>query len=320
MTGPTRRQAAGPWWRQTSPGRYVPSAVDSLDVEQHVLEQAFRLGGYGAVTAWASLRWRGAGFFDATQYPLEGLLPVPVVLAGGLLRPDPRLLISRAQLAPSEWEQVRGIRCTTVQRALFDEVVRRGQLRSGVVAVDMAMAAGLISCALLIRYVAECGPRTGVRLLRKVLRLASEGSRSPQETLMRLIWILDAALPPPLCNVPVFDLDGHLLGIPDLFDEQAGLVGEYDGAHHKEQARHQRDVAREDRFRDAGLEYFELVGGDLRDRSLCVDRMRRARSRAKFLPPESRAWTLQPPPWYAVPATLDERLRALGLADRLWRR
>lgn len=273
----------------------MPSSIDHSDVEQHVLEQADRLREHGAITAWASLRWRGAGFFDGRQFPLPGLLPVPVVLAGWLLRPDPRLLISRAQLPPSEWEEIRGIRCTIGPRAVFDEVVRRGELRSGVAAADMAMAAGLVTQTLLAAYVAACGPRTGVRLLREVVRLASEHSRSPQETLMRLIWILDAALPPPLCNVSIFDLDGRLLGVPDLFDEEAGLVGEYDGAHHKDGSRHRRDVAREDRFRDSGLEYFELVGGDLRDRRLCVDRMRGARRRAKFLPPESRAWTLQPP-------------------------
>ena len=49
---------------------------------------------------------------------------------------------------------------------------------------------------------------------------------------MRLVWVLIAELCPPLCNAPLFDLGGQLLGIPDLFDPEAGLVGEYDGAHH----------------------------------------------------------------------------------------
>ena len=41
-----------------------------------------------------------------------------------------------------------------------------------------------------------------------------------------------------------------------------------------------------------------------RRRQLVVDRMRNARARAKFLPPESRAWTLEPPPWRPRPETV----------------
>jgi hypothetical protein len=134
---------------------------------------------------------------------------------------------------------------------------------------------------------------------------------------MRLCWLFDAALPPPVCNRELFDLDGRLLGVPDLFDPVAGLVGEYDGADHKEGERHRADVAREERFRDHGLEYFEIVRGDLRDRRRAAERMLNARSRAKFLPPESCAWTLARPPWRPAPESLDDYLERQGLAARL---
>lgn len=136
---------------------------------------------------------------------------------------------------------------------------------------------------------------------------------------MVLIWTLDAGFGPPLCNREVFDLDGRLIGVPDLFDAEAGLVGEYQGGDHKDGARHRRDVAREERFRDYGLEYFELVGGDIAHRHVAVQRMHNARHRAKFLPPESRAWTLQPPPWRSRPETVDGYLIRTGRADGLWR-
>ena len=77
---------------------------------------------------------------------------------------------------------------------------------------------------------------------------------------MRLIWVLDAGLPPPRCSRPVFDRSGRLIGYPDLLDVDAGVVGEYDGADHRRALRHSRDVAREEDFRRAGLEYFKVTG------------------------------------------------------------
>ena len=113
---------------------------------------------------------------------------------------------------------------------------------------------------------------TGVPLVRRALALAIDDSRSPMETLMRLIWVLDALLDPPVCNQPV-QPGRALLGYPDLFDVESGTVGEYDGADHKDGERHRSDVEREQRYRDHGLEYFTVVGGDIRDRAKVVRRM-----------------------------------------------
>ena len=117
---------------------------------------------------------------------------------------------------------------------------------------------------------------------------------------MRLVWIIDAGLPPPVCNRPIFDLSGRLLGYPDLLDPLAGVVGEYDGADHLARDRRRSDAEREHLFRDHGLEYFELVRGDLQDTPRVVRRMHHTRARARFLPPDQRAWTLEPPPWWSA--------------------
>ncbi len=242
---------------------------------------------------------------------------MPLVVGLAKLRGDPLIALSQEQLAPSEREFIDGVWCTTVQRAVFDEMRAAPSLREAVVVLDMAAAARLISTSLMAEYVAKRSAWTGVPRVREALLLASDDSRSPQESRMRLVWVVDARLPTPLCNQPVFDLRGNLLGIPDLLDPVAGLVGEYDGADHKEGERHRRDVAREDVFRNHGLEYFEIVGGDLRDRDRSAARMRNARARAKFLPSESRAWTLEPPPWYDVPEHLDDYLARIGRSHEL---
>jgi hypothetical protein len=136
---------------------------------------------------------------------------------------------------------------------------------------------------------------------------------------MLMVWLLDADLPEPLCNRAVYDLDGRLIGIPDLFDPVAGCAGEYQGEDHKDGPRHRADVERDECFRDHGIETFEVVGGELGRREFIAARMRNARARAKFLPPESCAWTLETPPWRTPPEPLDAYLHRVGRADQLWR-
>jgi len=315
VTGPTRGQARGPRWHRCAPRLYVPTDRPEC-VEQRIVEQAGRLTQDGGVTAWAALRWCGAAFFDGLADGGRVELPVPLVLDGtSRLRRHDASSFTKTQFAPAEQRIVRGLCVASIQRALFDEVVRRGSLWPAVQAIDMVLAARLISLDLFGEYVLHRPAWTGVPLARKALLLASEHSRSPRETWLRLVWLLVADLPGPWCNCGVFDLDGNLLGIPDLFDPVAGLVAEYNGAHHREERRHRADLTRETRFRDHGLEYAAIVQGD--SASSTALRLVQARARAKFLPPESCAWTLERPPWSPGPESLDDCLRRTGRVNDL---
>ena len=298
VAGPTRHQARGPRWRQTSAGLYVPATVDGTTTEQRILEQGSRIRTYGAVTAWAALRWRGASFFDGMDFSTGELLPVPLVTGGNALRPDPRVTVSAAQLAPTEREHVAGLWVATAVRALFDEVRRHRLPRQAVVDVEMAIAARLLTRGEFADYVERRNAWTAVQVARDALSMAGLGCRSPQEVLMSLVWMLDAGLPRPVCNRPVFDRYGRLVAIPDLLYVDAGCAGEYQGADHKDGARHRDDVARLQRMRAVGLEVFEVVGGDLSDRDLVVKRMLEARNRSLFLAPRHRLWTLAQPAWW----------------------
>jgi hypothetical protein len=281
LLGPTRSQARSSTWIRVAHGWYVKRELRPDVVEQRIVEQASRLPPDGAVTAWASLRWRGGGFFDGTDQGGRRILPVPLVMGPtGNLRLGPGAQISWEQCAPWEREVVAGIPCTTVRRSLFDEIRRRGSIRSGVVAADMAIAAGLLTAEELADYVGMRPAWTGVPMTRKVLPLIESRSESPQESLLRLVWTLDAGLPRPMCNYDVFSEDGAFLGRPDLLDPDAGLVGEYDGADHLREDRRQRDRTREERFRDHGLEYVTVVRGEINRPEQVVRRLRAAYDRA----------------------------------------
>ncbi len=307
--GPTKSQAVGPRWRRTSRGFYVPADVDVDVPEQRILEASMRLPEGGAVTGWAACRLLGANFFDGLGRDGVTTLPVPLCLADrGQLKAEPGVVRYRDRLDPAEVVRRAGIPCATPVRALFDVARYAPSLREAVVAIDMMAAAELVSIRQLTDYVSGKARWRGVPLVRRALRLASEHSRSPNETRMRLVWLLDAGLPSPLVNQPVFDRSGRLLGIADLLDAKAGVVGEYDGADHRTARRHSRDVARSDRFRRAGLEYFTITGPDLADRRLMVRRMQATRDRAAWLSESERAWTLEPPFGSGRELSLDERL------------
>lgn len=293
-------------WRRVAYGWYVPAAVDGSIVEQRIVEQSVRLPEFGAVSGWASLRWRGATFFDGRAEGGRIELPVPLVVGGAQsLRPHPAIMTSQERLLWEEFESVGGLACTIPARALFDEIRRTRSLVQGVTAVDMAAAAKLITVAQMRDHLPRRNGWTGVPHARRVVALAIDDSRSPPETAMRLCWILDAALPPPLCNQPVFSVGGDFIGKPDLLDVEAGLVGEYDGAHHLEDDQRRHDREREELFRDHGLEYFCVVKGELGERARVVRRMHAARRRAGWLPPDRRAWTLEKPSWWRDPEARD---------------
>ena len=230
------------------------------------------------------------------------MLPIPLLPGGvGNLGRDPRASVSREQFAPYEREVVAGLGCATVTRAVFDEIRRCGSLRRAVVGIEMAVAAGLTTVEEVSTYVGTRSSWTGVPLARKAAGLAGDHSRSPQETLLKLIWRLDAGFPEPLCNRAIFDLQGNLLGYPDLLDPVAGVVGEYDGADHRSAAATEPTSPARSSSATTGWSTSPWSVTTWLDPGLVVTRMQRARARAKFLPAESRAWTLEPPPWWDRP-------------------
>jgi len=158
-------------------------------VEQRILEQSMRVGSVGAVTGWAALRLYGAAFFDGLARDGRTRLPVPLVSPHHLADTQDSVA-SRVSLADHRVWVVQGMRCVGVERAVVDEISRVAGLREAVVVIDMACAARITSLKRIESY-AERHPRGNAPVL-AALALADEHSLSPQETLMRLVWVLDA--------------------------------------------------------------------------------------------------------------------------------
>ena len=88
--------------------------------------------------------------------------------------------------------------------------------------------------------------------LTRALHLARAGSRSPQESRLR-IHLVTAGLPEPELNAPVLGEEGRVLGHGDLVWRSARVVGEYEGDQHRSDVRQWRyDIRRYDAFAAAG--------------------------------------------------------------------
>lgn len=319
VSGPTRGRAQGPRYRGLGSGWYVDASAPDLP-EQRILEESVKLPPDAAVTGWAALRLRRGGFFDGLEPDGRTKMPVPFVVPPHCKsRGKPGVALSREPLEAHEVTRIEGIRCTSPERAVFDEMRRRGDVRESVVVGDMAAAALITSIARLTRYWRTHRSWRRATLVEQAIALMSEDSRSPQETRFRQVWVLDAGLPPPLVNQPIWNRSRQLLGIADLLDEASGLVGEFDGADHRKIRRHTDDLARQQRFEQVGLEVCRVTGLDLLRRALVVERIHFRRSQALWLPADRRAWTVNPPPTWDPPQSLDAYLEERDFFEEMRR-
>jgi hypothetical protein len=288
---PTQGQLRGPRWRRTSYGHYVPDGLEASN-SQRIVEASPLTGRQGAITGWAAGYWKGVPLLGGSW------LPLPLALgAQGSLRSRADIDVSRERLPTQEVEQVRGVPCTVPLRAGFDSARTKVGLRQAVRELDMMLASGLFAEDELRVYVAEHAGWRRIAQARAALAMADHRTASPQETSVRLVWMLDAGLPRPLVNPPVFDLDGRLLGYPDVLDAEAGTAVEYDSADHRDLDNHTDDNDREELFEDHGLVVCRITRRNLtRPRHLLAQRMQRSRERGLARDRRKDRWTLEPPP------------------------
>lgn len=311
--GPRLSTARGSSWRRTSQGFYVPADVDGSVPEQRTVEAAAVLPAVGAVTGWAALRWLGGLWFDG-RTP-DGSTERAVCLATDKVRVPSNAELSEERLPLKYLIETDGLMVVLPVWALAYEMRYAPSEREAAVAFDMAAFHDLVNLAEYDEVVAELPGWTGIPRMRKARPLLDENSWSPWETRMSHIWQIDAALPKPLANRPIFDRNGRHLITPDLLDPAAGLVGEYDGGLHATGSQRVRDRDRHEIFRSLGLEVVVMMSGDAGSRATVATRINEARSRARFEPEKARSWTIEPPEWWMPTTTVAQR-RALDDVQR----
>jgi hypothetical protein len=308
--GVSHHQLAGRRWRQTSRGFHRPAAPVEVTPTSRILDVAATLPAGAMIAGWAAAFALGVdhldGFDDFSLRPI----PVPVILPPGLHRRrgrDARYVQRWSEAAtpqPLDVVEIGGVRISGPVRTAFDLARSAANLTEAVVAIDAMLGAAVVGQRTLAAASAGFRGTRGVRQARRALELACPGVLSPWESRLRMFHVLDLLLPTPLVNRPVFDANGRLLGVPDLLDEEAGLVIEYDGgrwrsltraAGHRDEAQHREDNVREELFERAGLVVVRCDKHDLtRQRPRLAARLRAARADGLARDRSRDRWSVEP--------------------------
>lgn len=316
VTGPTARAAAGPEWRRSSRGLYVPAYVDTTPA-QRVAEVGVLLRGTAAVTGWGALTWRGARWFDGRT--ADGTpVPVPVVVPTRRLRPQAGIELHEERLPAIDVECRDGLRVTTALRSVVSVLRHAPDLDTAVAQLEMAYCNDLVSPAEVAGWLAAHPGVPGVVQARLALDLADQNSWSPMEWTLRRLWTERIGSARLLTNRPVFDHSGRHIATPDVIDADTGVAGEYDGVAHHGGARRAPDLRREADLRRVGVEPVVMVAADAHRPRAFWARLEDAYARARRTGLTERGWTLDLPHWWRSTHTVALRRALEGTEREVW--
>ncbi|HVH62182.1 MAG TPA: DUF559 domain-containing protein [Candidatus Dormibacteraeota bacterium] len=212
---------------------------------------------------------------------LEPCNPVEVTIGRDVpVRARAGVRLRRASLPESDVVTIRDFRTTCALRTVTDLGSRPSFLES-VVALDMALRAGLVGRSQLIDYVDTHAGAKGIKRLRRAVAHADARSESPMETRLR-IALVTGRLPSPLVQVELHDSSGRFLGRADLYYPDRRLLIEYDGENHRD--RLVSDMRRQNALVNAGYQLLRFTASDLAVPGSVAAQVREARARLRKLP------------------------------------
>lgn len=253
-------------WTRLSRGQYTWTGLErDVRLELQALEQRLpsESAFSGRTAAWL------LGLDMPPTDPVEVTVPrdVPIRARAGVR-------LRRASLLESEVTSRHGFRVTSALRTVCD-LGSRPDLVESVVAIDMALHAGLVAAWSLSSYVQEHAGQKGIRRLRRATRLADGAAESPMETRLRMD-LVRARLPRPSVQADLHDARGEFIGRADLYYPDRKLVIEYDGTGHRD--RLAADLRRQNALVNAGYHVLRFTASDLGTAGLAAKQVHRART------------------------------------------
>jgi hypothetical protein len=187
---------------------------------------------------------------------------------------------------------VEGVPVTSGVRTTFDLLRFASGIREAVMAGDGCLRHGFTTADELVAYALARPGWRGVAQVRAAVPLLDGRAESRKESELRLIW-LDSGLGVPVPQVRIADELGLFIARVDLFDEKAGVVGEYQGRLHREGTRPWSDVNRNRRLDRVGLEVVEFWSPDVSGSdAVAVAALRGGYARAARRDPAERTYLI----------------------------
>jgi hypothetical protein len=159
-----------------------------------------------------------------------------------------------------EVDVIGGIRVTTPARTALD-LACRYPLGEAVAAIDALARATHLKMADVELLAARYRGRRGIRQARTVLDLVDPGAESPKETWLRLL-VIRHGFPRPQTQIPVYDEYGALVAVLDMGWEDIKLALDYEGNHHRDPDRFNKDVRRHDDVTELGWMDIRVTSRD----------------------------------------------------------
>jgi hypothetical protein len=209
-----------------------------------------------ALSHASNLRWRGLDVHESTPLHFSTASRLHVQRRG--------LVVHRRQAALRS-TFVRGVPLLSAERTFVDAATQldeRTLLRSG----DWLVRNGHVDLLDLKAFVLE-SHLDGVQQARRIAPLVSEHVDSVRESDVRWI-ILEAGLPIPIPNLPIFDAHGVWIAKGDLAYPLFKVLVEHDGWHHeRDAAQRQRDHLRRERLEAEGWLVIIITVADFRNKT-----------------------------------------------------
>ena len=185
---------------------------------------------------------------------------VPVELIAPNARCQRGLVVRNETLVDDEITYVARLPVTTPARTAYDlgRHLPRGQ---AIARIDALMHATPFSVEEVVLLAKRHPGARGLRRLRVALPCVDGGAASPKETWLRLL-LIDAGLPPPTTQIPVFD-GYRTVAFLDMGWEEFKVAAEYDGDQHRsDQRQYVKDIRRHELVDDLGWHVVRVVSED----------------------------------------------------------
>lgn len=164
------------------------------------------------------------------------------------------------EVADDEIASIDEMRVTTPARTAFD-IACRYPLGKAVAAIDALARATHLKMADVELLAKRYRGRRGIRQARKVLDLVDPGAESPRETWLRLL-VIRHGFPRPQTQLPIYNEYGAHIAVPDMGWEEIKLALDYDGEHHRDPVRFNRDIRRHDDLTELGWTHIRVTSLD----------------------------------------------------------